>query len=386
MPPEAVYIHIPFCTNKCYYCDFTAYVVKGQPVDEYLSALEKEMEMWVRKVPPGRIRSVFLGGGTPTVLTPSQMERLLSAVRRFFPEWSGDLEFTAEANPGTTGPDLLRVMREGGVNRLSLGVQTFRPDLLVRIGRIHTVEDVFRSVEQARAAGFDNLSFDLIFGLPDQRVEDMERSLEQALALKPDHLSVYSLKVEENTLFHLLYERGRLPLPSEDDELAMYQLTRRRLAEAGFVHYEISNFALPGRESRHNRTYWLNEEYYGLGAGAHGYVDGWRHANVRGIREYIRRCRDGRLPVAERNPVPKAEAMENEMILGLRLLQGVDPSRFHRRFGRRVEEIFGKVLTSLFERGLLTERDGRLALTERGLLFGNEVFAAFVGEAEQASG
>ena len=163
------------------------------------------------------------------------------------------------------------------------------------------MEDVFRSVEQAGAAGFDNLSIDLIFGLPDQRVEDMERSLEQALALKPDHLSVYSLKVEENTLFHVLYERGRLPLPSEDDELAMYQLTRRRLAEAGFVHYEISNFALPGRESRHNCTYWLNEEYYGLGAGAHGYVDGRRHANVRGIREYIRRCRDGRLPVAERN-------------------------------------------------------------------------------------
>jgi coproporphyrinogen III oxidase-like Fe-S oxidoreductase len=163
-------------------------------------------------------------------------------------------------------------------------------------------------------------------------------------------------------------------------------LTRRRLAEAGFVHYEISNFALPGRESRHNRTYWLNEEYYGLGAGAHGYVGGWRHANVRGIREYIRLCRDGRLPVAERNPVPEAEAMENEMILGLRLLQGVDPSRFFRRFGRRVEEVFGGVLARLFERGLLAERDGRLALTEQGLLFGNEVFAAFVGEAEQAGG
>lgn len=386
MPPKAVYIHIPFCTKRCYYCDFTAYVAKGQPVDEYLSALEKEMEMWVRDVPPGPVRSIFIGGGTPTVLTPDQMDRLLSAIRRFFPNWSGDLEFTVEANPGTTGPDLLRVMREGGVNRLSLGVQTFRPDLLVRIGRIHGVEDVLRSVEQARSAGFDNLSFDLIFGLPDQRVEDMEKSLDQALALKPDHLSVYSLKVEENTLFHVLYERGQLPLPSEDDELAMYQLTRSRLAEAGFVHYEISNFARPGWESRHNCTYWLNEEYYGLGAGAHGYVDGYRHSNVCGIREYIRSCRNGSFPLAERNRVSKAEAMENQMILGLRLLQGVDPSRFYRRFGKRVEEVFGPVLKGLFERNLLTEKEGCLALTEQGLLFGNEVFAAFVGEAEQAGG
>ena len=384
MPPEAVYIHIPFCASKCHYCDFTAYVVKGQPVDEYLSALEKEMEMWVRIVPPGRIRTVYIGGGTPTVLNPSRMERLLSAIRRFFPDWAGDMEFTAEANPGTTGPELLRVMREGGVNRLSLGVQTFRPDLLKRIGRTHTVEDVFRSVEQARAAGFGNLSFDLIFGLPDQRGKDMEQSL--ALALKPDHLSVYSLKVEENTLFHTLHERGRLPLPSEDEELAMYQLTRRRLAEAGFVHYEISNFARPGRESRHNSIYWLNEEYYGLGAGAHGYVGGWRHANVRGVREYIRLCREDRLPAAERNRVPVTEAMENEMILGLRLLQGVDPSRFYRRYGKRVEEIFAPVLARMFDRGLLTEREGRLVLTERGILFGNEVFAAFLGEAELAGG
>ncbi|MGI6127496.1 MAG: radical SAM family heme chaperone HemW [Planifilum sp.] len=386
MPPGAVYIHIPFCTNKCHYCDFTAYVVKGQPVDEYLSALEREMAMWVRDVPPGPIRSIFIGGGTPTVLTPAQMERLLSSIRRFFPNWSGDLEFTVEANPGTTGPDLLRVMREGGVNRLSLGVQTFRPDLLVRIGRIHGVEDVLRSVEQARAAGFDNLSLDLIFGLPDQRVEDMEHSLEQALSLEPDHLSVYSLKVEENTLFHVLYEQGRLPLPSEDDELAMYQLTRRRLAEAGYIQYEISNFARPGRESRHNCTYWLNEEYYGLGAGAHGYVGGRRHANVRGIREYLQHCREGRLPLAERNRVPEAEAMENEMILGLRLLQGVDRSRFYRRFGQGMEEVFGPVLTSLRERQLLTEKEGRYALTEQGLLFGNEVFAAFVGEAKRAGG
>jgi oxygen-independent coproporphyrinogen-3 oxidase len=383
MAPKAVYLHIPFCANKCHYCDFTAYVVEGQPVDAYLDALEREMERTVLEVPPGEIHSIFIGGGTPTVLTPRQMEKLLSAIRHHFPAWSEDLEFTVEANPGTTGPELLSVMREGGVNRISFGAQTFRPELLREIGRIHGVREIGESVRTARDAGFANVSLDLMFGLPRQTVQDVRETLEAAVSLQPDHFSCYSLKVEEGTLFHWLYERDQLPLPTEDEELEMYQLTRSFLARHGYRQYEVSNFARPGKESRHNTTYWLNEEYYGLGAGAHGYVNGVRHANVKGIKEYIGRLACGGRPVAETNVVSRAEEMENFMILGLRLLEGVSRTRFFEQYGVRIEDVFGTVVADLVGKGLLEEKGDRIALTESGLLFGNDVFAAFLGSVEE---
>ncbi|SEN03887.1 radical SAM family heme chaperone HemW [Lihuaxuella thermophila] len=380
MPPKAVYIHIPFCTHKCHYCDFTAYVVTGQPVDDYLEALDREMELTVKEVPPEEIEAVFIGGGTPTILTPDQMRRLLESIRERFPRWAADLEFTVEANPGTTGPDLLKAMREGGVNRLSFGAQTFRPDLLRRIGRVHGTEEIKKSVYLAREAGFDNLSLDLMFGLPTQTVSDMEETLEQAVLLNPDHFSCYSLKVEEGTLFHYLYERKELPLPSEDEELEMYQLTRSFLEQHGYRQYEVSNFAKPGRESRHNSTYWRNEEFYGLGAGAHGYMNRTRHANIKGIRQYIDQVQSGIRPVAEVYPVSRQEEIENFMILGLRMMEGVSRSRFASRYGMTVEHAFGPILARLTEKGLLQQQGDRITLTEKGLIFGNEVFASFLGE------
>ncbi|MDR6225068.1 radical SAM family heme chaperone HemW [Desmospora profundinema] len=380
MNPRSVYIHIPFCTHKCHYCDFTAYVVGGQPVDEYLEALEREMAQTVEAVPPETIETIFIGGGTPTVLTPRQMETLLQAIRRYFPRWSPELEFTVEANPGTTESELLSVMVDGGVNRLSIGAQTFRSDLLERIGRVHSVEAIVRSVEEARSAGISNVSLDLMFGLPEQTVEDMEEALERALALKPDHFSVYSLKVEEGTLFHTRLLQGKLPLPSEDDELEMYQRTRRRLTEAGYHQYEVSNFSRAGRKSRHNSTYWLNLPYYGLGTGAHGYTRGQRHQNVKGVKEYIRITRDG-LPAADVHPVHRSEEMENQLILGLRLLEGVSRRVFQNRFGTEIETVFAHVLPGLLDKGLIVCEKDRYRLTERGLLFGNEVFSSFLGEA-----
>ncbi|PTM59505.1 radical SAM family heme chaperone HemW [Desmospora activa] len=379
MNPRSVYIHIPFCTHKCHYCDFTAYVVGGQPVDEYLQALEREMARTVEAVPPETIDTIFIGGGTPTVLTPRQMAFLLESIRRYFPRWSSDLEFTVEANPGTTGPDLLSVLRDGGVNRLSFGAQTFRADLLHRIGRVHSVEDIERSVEQARAVGIDNLSLDLMFGLPEQTVQDMEEALVRSLLLQPDHFSVYSLKVEEGTVFHTRLLQGRLPLPSEDDELEMYQLTRHRLSEAGYRQYEVSNFSRPGRESRHNSTYWRNLPYYGLGTGAHGYTNGVRHHNVKGVKEYIRLVQEG-LPVAGAHPVERGEAMENQLILGLRLMEGVSRSQFRRRYGVEMETVFPDVIPDLLVKKLIVPEGDCYRLTEQGLLFGNEVFSAFLGE------
>ncbi|MFD1406880.1 radical SAM family heme chaperone HemW [Kroppenstedtia eburnea] len=379
MVPESVYIHIPFCAHKCHYCDFTAYVVGGQPVDDYLDALEREMARTVEEIPPGKIETIFIGGGTPTVLAPRQMERLLKDVRRYFPVWSDRLEFTVEANPGTTEPEKLAVLKEGGVNRLSFGAQTFRPDLLAEIGRDHGVDEIAGSVEAAREAGIDNVSLDLMFGLPRQSVTDMEEALVRGLALGPDHFSVYSLKVEEGTVFHHKMLQGKLPLPSEDDELEMYLLTRRRLEEAGYLQYEVSNFSRPGRESRHNSTYWLNEPYYGLGAGAHGYAQGVRHENVRGVGEYIRLSRSRR-PIAATHRVSAAEAMENHFILGLRLRDGVSQRGFAQLYGKPPETVFGSVLEDLQKRRLIRREGDRYQLTEQGLLFGNDVFAAFIGE------
>lgn len=380
MAPGSVYIHIPFCSHKCHYCDFTAYVVGGQPVGDYLEALELEMARTVEEIPPKTVETIFIGGGTPTVLTPAEMERLLQAIRRYFPIWSDQLEFTVEANPGTTEPEKLAVMRDGGVNRLSFGAQTFRPDLLEDIGRVHTVEDIQRSVEQAREAGIHNVSLDLMFGLPRQGVADLEEALARGLALSPDHFSVYGLKVEEGTVFHHKLLQGKLPLPSEEDELEMYLLTRRRLEEAGYRQYEVSNFSRPGKESRHNSTYWLNESYYGLGAGAHGYANHIRHENVKGVGEYIRLSRTGR-PIADIHRVAKGEAMENHFILGLRLAEGVSRHRFADLYGQPPEAVFGPVLESLQNKGLLWIEGDRYRLTEQGLLFGNDVFSSFLGEA-----
>ena len=382
MPPKSVYVHIPFCTNKCYYCDFTAYVVGGQPVDDYLDALAREMELVTGKTRPQAIETIFIGGGTPTVLTPVQMKKLLRDLRHYFPDWSDQIEFTVEANPGTTSPELLSVMREGGVNRISFGAQTFRPDLLKKIGRIHGALEIGESVDSARKAGFDNISLDLMFGLPTQSVEDVKHTLEEAVSLNPEHFSCYSLKIEEGTVFYHLYQRKELPLPAEDEEFEMYQLIRSFMREKGYIQYEVSNFAKPGQESRHNTTYWLNEQYYGLGAGAHGYVGSTRYANLTGVQAYIDQIKQGTLPVKESYQVSLEEDMENFMILGLRLLNGVKRSRFSVRYGCQPEEVFGTVLRNLANQKLIETQGDLICLTEKGLLFGNEVFASFLDSVE----
>ncbi|PYI51956.1 radical SAM family heme chaperone HemW [Paenibacillus flagellatus] len=380
-PPRAVYIHIPFCTNKCHYCDFNSYVVQGQPVMDYLRALEREMERTVARMPAEKIESIFVGGGTPTVLTPEQMRYFLDTVNAHFPDRTADCEVTMEANPGTTDPDKLAAMREGGVNRISFGVQSFDNALLAAIGRIHNTDDVYRSIENARKAGFDNLSIDLMLGLPNQTTDTLNRTIDEALRLGLEHYSAYSLKIEENTLFHTLYHKNKLPLPDEDEELEMYLTVMRRLKEAGYGQYEISNFAKPGRESRHNTTYWRNRAYYGLGAGAHGYAGGRRHVNIKGVQAYIDACADG-LPIKESHEVSRQEAMEDFMMVGLRLLSGVSDADFRSQFGLSIEAAFGETIRSLTERQLLLAEGNGYRLSERGVLFGNDVFGAFLGDGD----
>ncbi len=375
--PAAVYIHIPFCTNKCYYCDFNSYVLKGQPVMGYLEALAEEMKRTVQKAPPRAVETIFVGGGTPTVLLPEEMEYFLELVATWFPFRSDQVEFTMEANPGTVDEDKLKVMKSGGVNRISFGVQSFQNRLLNEIGRIHNTDDVYRSIELATQTGFDNLSIDLMFGLPNQTLEMLDASLDEALKLNLRHYSIYGLKVEENTLFHRLYLKDQLPLPDEDTELEMYKLIMRRLRSAGYRQYEISNFAKPGYESRHNMAYWRNQSYYGLGAGAHGYMFGERHVNVKGVQPYIEAAFAG-LPRLERQAVDRKEAMEDFMMVGLRMLDGVRRCDFERQFSDDMDEIFGASLRGLLRKGLLEQTAEGFRLSERGIVFGNEVFAEFI--------
>ncbi|MFD2671587.1 radical SAM family heme chaperone HemW [Marinicrinis sediminis] len=376
--PKALYVHIPFCMHKCFYCDFNTYALEGQPVMDYLQAMEQEMKKTVEEVPPGEIETIFIGGGTPTALNKEEMTYLLSLIDRYFPQRAPQLEFTSEANPGTTDDEKLGILYEGGVNRMSFGVQTFQNQLLKSIGRIHDAQDVYRSLETARKVGFQNVSIDLMFGLPRQTIEHVQESLARALELGLTHYSLYGLKVEERTLFHTLYERNELPLPEEEQELRMYEWIMQTLSAAGYRQYEISNFAIPGYESRHNQMYWRNQRYYGIGAGAHGYMDGTRHVNVKGVKAYMEAARQG-LPRLERFAVSREEAMEDFMMVGLRMLDGVRQQDFVNQFGCSMESVFGDVIRHLLQKKWLVEQEEGYRIATDAIPIGNEIFAAFVG-------
>jgi oxygen-independent coproporphyrinogen-3 oxidase len=377
--PQAVYIHIPFCTNKCYYCDFNSYVTQNQQlIWDYLKALDREMEETTKGGVEQPIQTIFVGGGTPTFLSTEQMRFFLESVNRHFRYRAARFEFSMEANPGTTDEEKLTVMRAEGVNRLSYGVQSFDPDLLKRIGRIHGVQEVLDNIAIAKALGYNNISIDLIFGLPGQTLELFDETLNQALDLNLAHYSAYSLKVEENTLFHVLYEKDQLILPPEDEEIAMYQSLRDRMKASGYRQYEISNFAKPGYESRHNTTYWHNAEYYGIGAGAHGYVSGRRHVNAGPVQQYIQLVEEKRLPRIEEFAVSYREQMEEFMIMGLRMIEGISLAEFARRYGQPLENVFAKEIEELKDLDLLEQIEGKLRLTDKGIPLGNEVFVRFL--------
>ncbi|MEX2104430.1 MAG: radical SAM family heme chaperone HemW [Bacilli bacterium] len=375
---HAVYIHIPFCRNKCHYCDFNTYVLKGQPVEDYLEALGREMVLTFSTVPTDDVKTIFVGGGTPTALTPSQMGKFLAMVQRYVKPWSPHIEFTMEANPGSTDIEKLRVMKDGGVNRLSFGVQTFDPVLLKAIGRIHTVDEVYESIHLAREVGFSNISIDLIFGLPNQTLNHIKHSLGKSFELGLQHFSIYGLKIEENTPFHTLYEKNQLPLPHEDEELAMYELIMKQMEEHGYSQYEISNFAKKDFDSKHNTTYWRNEDYYGFGAGAHGYLNGERHVNLKGINEYIDGSKVDRLPRLDSFNVDQSVSMEDFMMVGLRLLQGINDQRFQERYQKSFFDVFAIPIQDNVDKGLLVRVGDTLKLSKKGILFGNDVFASFI--------
>lgn len=375
-----LYVHLPFCRQKCFYCDFPSYAGQEGRMAVYVEALLGEL---AREGAPlraawGPPRTVYLGGGTPTALPPALMERLLAGLREFLAAASDALEFTCECNPGTVDAAYLSLLRAGGVNRLSLGVQTFDDALLRRIGRIHTAAEVCAAVRQARAAGFRNLSLDLMYGLPGQTLAGLEMSVQQALALAPQHISIYGLQVEEGTPFARAQAAGQLALPTEEESEVMYDYMTAALPAAGYARYEISNFARPGFESRHNLGYWQDVPYLGVGAAAHSYLDGQRYENPRGIEEYLAALRESGRARREEEPLTRATSMEEFAFLALRTARGIDRARFAARFGCELASVYADAIARMRARGFLEEDAQGVRLTPLGMKYGNWVFEAFL--------
>ncbi|MBU9713951.1 radical SAM family heme chaperone HemW [Evansella tamaricis] len=377
MKPKAVYVHVPFCEQICHYCDFNKFFLDRQPVSEYLDLCETEIVNTLRKFPTKGITSVYVGGGTPTSLSTAQLRQLLTAVKTHFP-LEKQCEWTVEVNPGSADQDKLVMMKELGVNRLSIGVQTFDENLLKAIGRDHQVMDVMETISTCKEVGFQNISMDLMIGLPNQTTEQVKETLRETLNLKVQHISAYSLKVEEKTVFYQLWRKGKLPLPGEDVEADMYEILRNTLAGSGFSQYEISNFAIPGYESKHNLTYWDNDAYYGIGAGSHSYVDGVRRINHGPLPKYIASMKETGFPYREEHEVSKKEQMEEELFMGLRKRSGVSLSVFNQKYGLELFQVFPEAISDLQEKGLLVVEEGYIRLTERGVPLGNEVFERFL--------
>lgn len=396
--PVSLYLHIPFCEKKCPYCDFNTYAGLHALFDDTVDALCAEMERWSAALQDRPVTTVFVGGGTPTVLDAAALRRLFGAIGRCFTLAPG-CEITSEANPGTVDRDKFAVLRELGVNRLSLGVQSFQPEELAFLGRIHGVEDVYRAVEAARAAGFDNLNLDFIFGLPGQRADQWQNTLAQALALQPEHLSLYSLIVEENTPLFAWVESGRVAAPDEDVAADLYEMALEQLARNGYLHYEVSNWArtmpgdaqvpLPGRASRHNLVYWQNGEYVGIGPGAHSHLRGpggisRRWGNRKPVAGYVNRVRRGESVEEFSETLDLGMAMGETMMVGLRLVSyGVPFAHFERLHGADLRTVFAQELSELSANGLITLDAERVRLTHRGLFLGNQVFARFLPDAEE---
>lgn len=375
---KGAYIHIPFCDHICYYCDFNKYFLKSQPVDEYLSALSKEMELATDDQVRNELETIYVGGGTPTALNAKQMDYFLGSVRKHLNLDGHIKEWTMEANPENMDQEKLQIMKAAGVDRLSIGVQTFNDDLLKSIGRAHDRGAVLKGIKEARRVGFNNLSIDLMFGLPGQTKDDLLASLNEAMTLDPEHISIYSLQIEPRTIFYNRIRKGTLHLPEQDIEADMYEIVMDFLDSHGYHQYEISNFAKPGKESRHNLLYWENEEYFGFGAGSHGYVNGNRVVNAGAVKGYIRRVEEAGQAVVESHPVTRIEKIEEELFLGLRKMAGVSKSHFHMKFGESLNHIYREQIKELKEKGWIVEDEERIALTRTGVLLGNEVFQTFL--------
>ena len=380
----SLYIHIPYCISKCPYCDFNSHVVAEIPEAKYADALLRELERYGNSDDwRGRpMQSIFFGGGTPSTFKPQTIGKLLAWAAATFPIES-DCEITLEANPGTVDSDKFFGYRDAGVNRISVGVQSFQPRLLQFLGRIHSAGEARAALETVRAAGFDNFSFDLIYANPGQTLDELEADLNTALNFQPPHLSAYNLTFEEGTPFHHEYRSGRMTSLAEEEEIAMAELIEKKLSAAGLCRYEISNYALPDRHSRHNVNYWQAGDYLGLGAGAHSYwrksdgIAGRRWNNEKNPAKYMAQVDESSQAVVEREEIDAKKSAGEFMFLGLRMTEGVSTTMFRKRFGKFPWELYPRI-KDWIEGELLEVRHGYLRLTKKGLLVANSIFVEFM--------
>jgi len=395
----SLYVHIPFCRSKCVYCDFNSYAGQEALIPAYVEALLREAEAWSRLCAGTTVETLFFGGGTPSLVPPAEMKRLMEGLRQRF-AIAAEAEVSLEANPESVDFDYLLGLRDLGVNRLSLGVQSFDDEELRFLGRIHTAAEAEAAYGTAQQAGFENVSLDLIFGLPQQQIESWQQSLEKAIRLEPDHLSLYALTVEENTPLGRAVAANRTWEPDEDTQAEMYEESEEHLEAAGYDHYETSNWAWSGHRCRHNLTYWETRPYLGLGAGAHSYLSGSRFANTLLPQDYIELVQASG-PAEEGadglnlSKMPQVTSLEHQnqqtemsdmMILGLRLTEGVSREIFRERFGVGLEERYSQEISDLTRLGLLEIDSKSLRVTKRARLLANEALLRFLPESAEQEG
>ncbi len=373
----ALYIHLPFCRRKCHYCSFISYAGRENDIPHYLEALKKELR---RRSHGESVTTIYLGGGTPSLLPADSIGSLLSEINTLF-SVDKDAEITMEANPGTVDAAYLKAVRQAGISRLSLGIQSFRDEELKMLGRIHTAAEAKQAVGFARQAGYDNLNLDFIYGLPGQTKANWQDSLEQALRLNPEHLSLYALTLEHDTPMQLLIDKGTLPKIDPDLSADLYELAEDLLEKHDYIHYEISNWAKGGKECRHNLVYWHNLPYLGAGAAAHSCIDGHRLANTSDLDKYLT---DFSGDVLGKPEMDESISQELELaetaILGLRLGEGIEKEAIKTRFGVDITERYRRQLEEMVGAGLLQQSNGNISLTRRGRLLSNEVFWRFLPE------
>ena len=373
MKEVALYIHIPFCKQKCFYCDFPSYARKEGLMSDYIDALLIELE---DKVKGYKIKSLFIGGGTPSYLNEENLKKLMNSIKNI--NFVDGAEKTMECNPGTVSEEKFNIMKDGGINRLSFGLQTTKNNLLKGIGRIHTFEGFKENYNLSRSMGFKNINIDMMFGLPNQSVRDWVESLEEIVELNPDHISAYSLIIEEGTPFYKLYNEDKLKLPSEDEEREMYKKCKDILVAHGYHQYEISNYAKGGKECLHNKVYWKCDEYIGVGASSSSYINGRRIKNIDDLREYTDKIKSGISIVEEEIINTQNDNIEEFMFMGLRMNEGIEENEFERRFNTTVDSVYKDVIEGNINKGLLERKKGKIYLTEQGIELSNMVMSDMI--------
>ena len=376
MDKISLYIHIPFCAQKCLYCDFPSFARKDHLRKAYIEALNKEIINLREKHNNLEINTIFIGGGTPSVLESDELECLLKEVAKL--NMAKDIEYSMECNPGNLTEEKLEVMKKYGVNRISMGLQAKQDNLLKGLGRIHNYKTFKENFLLAKKVGFNNINVDLMFGLPNQRLNEWEETLREIISLEPAHISAYSLIIEEGTAFYNLYENDKLKLPTEEEERKMYHLAKKILEENGFNQYEISNYAKEGKECRHNLAYWNMDNWIGVGSAAASYINGKRIKNISSVEEYINSIKDKGEAVEEIINNSKNDNMEEFMFMGLRKINGIDENEFKKRFSMNINDVYGEILNKYIDEGLLIRDSGRIFLSEKGIEISNIIMADFL--------